>query len=119
MSKNILHVNWKKFNGAATNKKILKLREMYVKYLSVLLINACIVVFDEEPSVKREDIEKGEIVKLKQPMHTIPAFSIDGVGNLFIRWLRTTCGGGKQVRQAKQIAKKSNGICDGVRWRSC
>ena len=36
--------------------------------------------------LKREDIEKGGIVHLKQPIHTIPAFSMeDGVGNLFLR----------------------------------
>ena len=45
---------------------------------------------------------------MKQPNHTIPAFSIeDGVGNLFLRWLCTPCGGGKQITQAKQIAKRA------------
>ena len=95
MWKNILHVNWKAFNGAATNKKTLKLREDIFgifkcpvdKCLHCVFrrqrglrkhINnrhAWLYYFDEEPSVKREDIEKGEILKLKQPTHTIPAFS--------------------------------------------
>ena len=127
MSKNILYVNWKVFNGAATNKKTLKLRD--VSGIFKCPVEKCLhcgfrsqrglrkhtnnrhawfYYFDEEPSVKREDIDKGEIVKLKQPTHTIPAFSIeDGVGNLFLRWLCTPCGGGKQITQAKQIAKRA------------
>ena len=47
-------------------------------------------------------------MKLKQPTRTIPAFSIeDGIGELFLRWLCTPCGGGKEMRQAKQIAKRA------------
>ena len=42
MSKNILHVNWNAFNGAATNKNTLKLKED-LEYLIALSINACIV----------------------------------------------------------------------------
>ena len=103
MWKNIIHVNWKAFNVAATNEKTLKLRD--VSGIFKCPVDKCLhcgfrrqrglrkhinnrhawlYYFDEEPSVKREDIEKGEIVKLKQPTHTIPTFSIDGVGNLFI-----------------------------------
>ena len=134
MSKNILHVNWKAFNGAATNNKTLKLRED-ASGISNFPIDKCLhcgfrsqrglrkhnnnrhawlYYFDQEPSVKREDIEKGEIVKLKQPTHTIPAFSTDdGIGKLFLRWLCTPCGGGKEMSQ------KSNEIFDGVHWRVC
>ena len=94
MSKNILHVIWKAFNEAATNKKTLKLREdvsgifncsvdkclhcgLSLRGLRKHINNrhAWLYYFDEEPSVKREDVEKGEIVKLKQPTHTIPALS--------------------------------------------
>ena len=67
---------------------------------------AWLYYFHEEPGVKREDVEEGEIVKLKQLTRTIPAFSIeDGVENLLLRWLCTPCGGG--MRQAKQIAKRT------------
>ena len=83
ISKNNLHVNWKAFNGAATNKKTLKLREdvsgifnfpvdkcLHCGFRSQRGLrkhinnrHAWLYYFDEEPSVKREDLEKGEIVK--------------------------------------------------------
>ena len=46
-------------------------------------------------------------VRKKAHTATKPAFSMDeGIGLEYIKWLKTTCGGGKSEKEAKQIGKR-------------
>jgi len=63
--------------------------------------------FDEQPEVKREEIEINQPVKLKASTANKPAFSLQtGIGNEFLKWLCTSCGGGKSQKEAKQTGKR-------------
>ncbi|XP_066930255.1 uncharacterized protein [Clytia hemisphaerica] len=65
--------------------------------------------FDEQPEVKREEVELNQpAVQRKASTSSKPYYSIDeGIGNAFYKWLTTTCGGGKNDREAKQVAKRA------------
>ena len=65
--------------------------------------------FDEQPEVKREQMEENQATLPKRASTTSkPYYSMDeGIGNEFLQWLCTTCGGGKSQREAKQIAKRA------------
>jgi len=61
--------------------------------------------FDEQPEVKREEIEINQPVKMKASTAHKPAFSLEeGIGLDFLKWLCTSCGGGKTEKEAKQGA---------------
>ena len=64
--------------------------------------------FDTQPAVKREDAQERESVRKKASTHKKVAFSIEhGCGFEFVQWLQTPCGGCKNLKEAKQVAKRS------------
>ena len=63
--------------------------------------------FDTQPSFRREEAKQRIPARLKASTHKKLSFSIDkGTGLDFVRWLQTPCGGGKQSKEAVQIAKR-------------
>ena len=63
--------------------------------------------FDTQPAVKREEAHNHEPEKRKTSTHKQPSFAIDeGCGLEFVQWLQTPCGGGKPLKEAKQVAKR-------------
>lgn len=124
-----LNVNWKAMNGATHGKRKLILREndkglytcpvkycLYADFKSSRGLRKHIdnkhpwyYFFDEQPVVKREEIEIDQVPMLPKKTSTskMAAFSIEeGIGFNFVTWLRTSCGGGKNEKEAKQIAKR-------------
>ena len=64
--------------------------------------------FDEQPEIKRKKVEVNQPVKLKSSTVNKPAFSLEeDIGFDFLKWLGTTCGGGKTEKEAKQIGKRA------------
>ena len=64
--------------------------------------------FDEQPEIKREEVEVNQPVKLKSSTVNKPAFSLEeDIGFDFLKWLGATCGGGKTEKEAKQIGKRA------------
>ena len=64
--------------------------------------------FDSQPAVKREDAQERGSVRKKASTHKKVAFSIElGCGLEFVQWLQTPCGGCKNLKEAKQVAKRS------------
>jgi len=65
--------------------------------------------FDEQPEVKREEIEENQpVIPKKASTTSKPYYSMDeGIGHDFLKWLCTSCGGGKSEREAKKIAKRA------------
>ena len=123
-----LFVNWQALNGAAQGKRKLVLRANE-NHLFECPIALCLhsdfksqrglrkhfdskhpwyYYFGEQPEVKREEIEN-----IQPPVRTASTaskthYSMDeGIGNEFLTWLSTSCGGGKTQREAKQIAKRA------------
>ena len=122
-----LQVNWKAVNGAAHGRRKLSLRSndnnSYMCPIKLCLhaafkssrglrkhINtkhAWYYYFDEQPEVKREELEVQEQTRKKAYIATKPAFSLDeGIGLKLLEWLKTTCGGGKNEKEARQIGKR-------------
>ena len=128
MAKNVLSVDWQAYNGATHKRRMLHLKPN-ADGIFLCPIDNCLHVgfksqrglrkhiesrhswyyyFDEQPRIKREDIIHKEKVKMKQTTHTFPAFSLeDGVGQLFLQWLHTPCGGGKNTKEAIQIGRRA------------
>ena len=128
MAKNVLSVDWQAYNGATHKRRMLHLKPN-ADGIFLCPIDNCLHVgfksqrglrkhidsrhswfyyFDEQPRIKREDIIHKEKAKMKQTTHTFPAFSLeDGVGQLFLQWLQTTCGGGKNHKEAMQIGRRA------------
>ena len=64
--------------------------------------------FDMQPEVKREDAQPRIPDKRKASTQKQPSFSVEaGCGARFCEWLLTPCGGGKSMKDAKQVAKRS------------
>ena len=127
-TKRTLFVNWIAVEGAAQGKRKLKLSPnengeficpvqlcLHTEFKSKRGLRKHIdnkhpwyFYFDEQPEVKREEIEKIQPVPQKQNTRSKPHYSIeDGIGKNFYLWLSTTCGGGKNERESKQIAKRA------------
>jgi hypothetical protein len=126
-----LKVNWSAINGAAHAKRKLILRQnehkMYTCPVQFCLYSdfkssrglrkhidskhAWFYFFDKQPEIKREEIEveQHEQNELKKACTSNrPSFSIDsGVGYDFMKWLCTSCGGGKTEKEAKQTATRA------------
>ena len=63
--------------------------------------------FAEIPSYERRDAKLKEVVKLKASTHKELSFSINkGVGADFVDWIQSPWGGGKALKEAKQVAKR-------------
>ena len=123
-----LFVDWKAVNGAANGKRRLILRENN-RHLFTCPVKLCLhgdfkssrglrkhidnkhswfYYFDQQPEVKREEIEEMQPIRKKVCTSKKPAFSLDeGIGLDFLTWLCTTCGGGKTDKEAKQIAQRA------------
>ena len=64
--------------------------------------------FNKQPEVKREELEVLPETNHKASTSKIPSFSLEeGIGYDFLQWLCTPCGGGKTVKEAKQIGKRA------------
>ena len=123
-----LFVNWKAVEGSAHGKRKLFLRkngnDMYVCPVKLCLHSefkssrglrkhidnkhSWYYYFDEQPEVKREEIEMNQPPRKKVCTSKKPAFSLEeGIGRDFILWLCTSCGGGKSRKEAQQIGKRA------------
>ena len=128
MSKKFLRVNWCVIDGAARQKKMLRLRAnedglyvcpvgncMHTGFKTARGLRKHIDVrhnwfyyFDAEPTVKREQVA-ADPTKQRTKCYTqnVPAFSItEGIGADFHKWLCAPLGGGKNEREATQIARR-------------
>lgn len=124
----LLVVNWRSVHGAATGKRKLSIRENNKGLFSCPIV-CCLhddfrssrglrkhitnkhpwyYYFDKQPEIKREELEIMEQTKKKSCTAKKAAFSLhEGVGKEFLDWLRTTCGGGKSLKEAQQIGKRA------------
>ena len=124
----VLVVNWKSIDGAAQGKRKLQLRNndegtftcpvklcLHANFKSHRGLRKHIdnkhpwyYYFEEQPSVKREDIENSQPPSRRASTFKFPSYSIEeGRGKDFLQWLETTCGGGKSNRDAKQTSKRA------------
>ena len=124
----VLFVNWQAMDGAAQGKRRLHIRNndkgtftcpvklcLHADFRSNRGLRKHIdnkhpwfYYFEEQPEIKREEIELIQPAIKTASTLNIPSFSIDeGRGNDFLTWLETTCGGGKSYREEKQICKTS------------
>ena len=128
MRKNFLSVNWKVIDGAARQKKMLRLRPnedgqfvcgvencMHTGFRSsrglrrhIDTIHAWYYYFDKKPSVSRDDlVQDPEKIRAKCLTRNVPSFSVtEGIGADFYKWLQAPLGAGKNAREAKQIARR-------------
>lgn len=64
--------------------------------------------FDEQPALNREEAIRSCKDKVKCSTHKLPAFSLDqGIGQQFLMWLATPCGGGKCKKEGIQIGRRA------------
>ena len=125
----VLFVDWNSVNGSANGKRKLSIKEndqgkftcpaklcLHSDFESKRGLRKHIdnkhpwyYYFDEQPEIKREEIEHNQpVLQKKASTSSKPYYSIEeGIGYTFLRWLKTTCGGGKNEREAKQIAKRA------------
>ena len=125
----VLFVDWHSVNGSANGKRKLSFKEndqgkftcpaklcLHSDFESKRGLRKHIdnkhpwyYYFDEQPEVKREEIELNQpMLQKKASTSSKPYYSIDeGIGKSFYQWLTTTCGGGKNEREAKQVAKRA------------
>lgn len=125
----VLFVDWRAVDGSANGKRKLELKEnnngkftcpakmcLHADFKSKRGLRKHIdnkhpwyYYFDEQPEVKREEIEQRQ-PEVQKRASTIskPHYSIEeGIGLDFYQWLCTSCGGGKSDREAKQIGKRA------------
>ena len=124
----VLNVNWQAVDGAAHSRRKLILRSneenMYTCPVKLCLHadfkssrglrkhidikHPWFYFFDDQPEVKREEMEVAVTETRKANTMQMPDFSItEGMGLEFLNWLHTSCGGGKTERDAKQISKRT------------
>ena len=125
----VLFVDWNSVNGSANGKRKLSFKEndkgkftcpaklcLHSDFESKRGLRKHIdnkhpwyYYFDEQPEVKREEIELNQPpIPKKASTSSKPHYSIDeGIGKSFYQWLTTTCGGGKNERESKQVAKRA------------
>ena len=125
----VLFVDWHSVNGSANGKRKLSFKEndkgkftcpaklcLHSDFESKRGLRKHIdnkhpwyYYFDDQPEIKREEIELNQpAIQKKASTNTKPYYSIDeGIGKSFYKWLTTTCGGGKNDREAKQVAKRA------------
>ena len=128
MGRKFLRVNWRVIDGAARQKKMLRLRPdnegkfmcpvdncMHTGFRTSRGLRKHIdnrhtwfYYFDEKPVVKREEIVADpSMVRAKCQTHKVPAFSVtEGIGADFHKWLCAPLGGGKNEREATQVARR-------------
>ena len=123
-----LIVNWKAVDGATHGKRKLIIRKNENDFFTCP-VRLCLhadfksnrglrkhvdnkhpwyYYFDEQPDIKREELITMEKPCKKICTAKIPAFSLEnGIGHEFLVWLKTTCGGGKNDKEARQIGKRA------------
>ncbi len=125
----VLVVDWHSINGSANGKRKLSFKEND-KGKFTCPANRCLhsdfeskrglrkhvdnkhpwyYYFDAQPEIKREEIELNQpAIPKKASTNSKPYYSIDeGIGKSFYKWLTTTCGGGKNDKEAKQVGKRA------------
>ena len=125
----VLFVDWHSLSGAAQGKRKLALRRNE-KNTFTCPVKLCLhadfkskrglrkhidnkhswyYYFEEQPEVKREEIEDLQpVVPKKASTVKKPFYSMEeGIGKDFFQWLCTSCGGGKSQKEAKQVAKRA------------
>ena len=128
MSKRTLCFNWSSLAGARKKKRKLYFEEDE-NHMFVCPVTSCLheaykskrglrkhvnnhhewyLYFDAQPEVKREDAEPRIPAKRKASTHRQAGFSVEnGCGAHFVEWLLTPCGGGKNSKDAIQVAKRA------------
>ena len=127
MRKKVINVDWKLINGAATKKRILRLKRnadgMFLCPISTCLhigfksdrglrkhidnTHSWYYYFDEQPAINKNEAAQKHSERQKSTTHKIPAFSLtEGLGKEFLFWLSTPCGGGKSKKQGYQIGRR-------------
>ena len=127
MTKRTLCVDWLSIEGASKKKRKLQLQAdddgiygcpvkscLHVGFKSQRGLRKHVdskhewyYYFDVQPSFRREEAKQRTPTRLKASTHKKLSFSIDkGAGLEFVQWLQTPCGGGKQLKEATQIAKR-------------
>ena len=126
-----LHIDYQKLEGAKTHKRVLHLlpeegiqQDTYVcpvvtclhdPYKSVRglrkhinSIHPWYFYFDEPPRIQRKEAVHLPQKKFKASTHSMPSFSITtGIGQEFLQWLMTPCGGGKSNSEGQQQARRA------------
>lgn len=125
----VLFVDWNSLNGSANGKRKLIFEEndkgkftcpaklcLHADFGSKRGLRKHIdnkhpwlYYFDDQPEINRQEIELNQpMAHRKAATHSKPHYSIeDGIGKAFLNWLRTTCGGGKNEKEANQTAKRA------------
>ena len=124
----VLFVNWKEVNGASVKKRVLRLcsneNGEYICPVSDCLhvafktqrglrkhingVHAWYLYFDQQPCINRNLAKEQPQNTLKVSTHRFPAFTLEtGIGKEFVEWLSTACGGGRTVKEAKNIGKRA------------
>jgi hypothetical protein len=125
MVKRKLVVEWREINGATEKKRRLHLvkddNDIYQCPISDCLHlgfkssrglrkhidsqHHWYFYFEKKPEFNKQDVPRRPECKYKSSTHDKPAFSIKkGVGLEFLEWLQMPYGGGKDYKQASQIA---------------
>ena len=123
-----LFVNWKAMDGSAHGKRKLVLRkndhQMYTCPVKLCLHcdfkssrglrkhidnnHPWYYYFDEQPEVKREELDENMSTRKKVCTSKKPSFSLEeGVGKEFLLWLCTSCGGGKTRKDANLTGRRA------------
>ena len=126
--KRVLFVNWHSLNGAAQGKRTLILRPndqgsytcpvnlcLHADFKSQRGLRKHIdnkhpwyYYFEEQPQINRKEIEALQPPPKRASTVAKPYYSMEvGIGQEFLNWLCTSCGGGKTKHEAKQIAKRA------------
>ena len=129
VSRNIV-VNWKSLGGAAQGRRKLKLRSNCKGSFTCPILKICLhtdfkssrglrkhinmkhpwyFYFDRQPEVKKENMQE-DVGPIRRKAFTAkkPDFSLEeGIGFSFLQWLMTSCGGGKNRKEALQIGRRS------------
>ena len=128
MRKNFLSVNWKVIDGAARQKKMLRLRPdgdgqfscpvencMHNGFRSarglrkhIDITHAWYYYFDKVPTVNRDQIQNDPTkIRGKCIARNVPSFSVtEGIGADFHKWLQAPLGGGKTVEKQHILQKE-------------
>ena len=128
MSRKVLNIDWKSIQGAAVQKRILKLtkndEDIFACPVSTCLhlgfksdrgarkhintMHPWYLYFNQQPLINKSEFLTDEKQKRKSTTHNIPAYSLkEGMGKEFLDWLKTPCGGGKSSKQAVQSGRRA------------
>ena len=128
MSRKVLNIDWKSIQGAAVQKRILKLSKndedifpcpvstcLHLGFKSdrgarkhINTMHPWYLYFNQQPLINKSEFLTEDKQKRKSTTHNIPAYSLkEGMGKEFLDWLKTPCGGGKSSKQAVQSGRRA------------